>query len=271
MVNKSELEPRISIMTFDRVESAKIVGIPYTTLANWGEELGITPSVRDAGKRGVQALYGVNDLFKAALAKKQLEGGLSKKVARVTVGAISDLLSAAGVFTTGEEIGGLLATGKDLEYIPRKNWDDPAKFQKDVLEHRGFCWILDLKPVMDDFMAAMLPVLQQHEMDEFGFVLEGPAKLGVYRLTLRDGTKFEAETFEAVFGQVNAHLEAALSPKASALARAMKESAAHRNALSTAAVDDMEDMARFVGYANAQEFSEDIANVRKTLQEISAK
>jgi hypothetical protein len=263
MVNKSELAPHIALMTFDRVESAKILGIPYTTLSNWVEELGLTPSVRNSGKRGVQALYAAPDLFRGMLAKVQLEGGLAKKAARATASVIMDLLDAAEVLTSfpAKKFGFLLGTGSEIKYVAREGWDDPAKLHKDLLSNGGLCWIIDLKQVTDDLLSAMIPVIQDHVMQEFGFVLDGPGKLGLHRLTLRDGTKLESETFDSLMQKLRRHtITAALADGARRAGRVDPDDLA-----------DMEDMARFVGYANAQEFSEDIANVRKTLQEISAK
>ncbi len=263
MVNKSELEPHIALMTFDRVESAKILGIPYTTLSNWGEELGVTPSVRNSGKRGVQALYAVPDLFRGMLAKVQLEGGLAKKAARATASVIMDLLDAAEVLTSfpAKKFGFLLGMASEIQYVPRENWNEPAKLHEDLSTKGGLCWIIDLKQVTDDLLSAMIPVIQDHVMQEFGFVLDGPGQLGVHRLTLRDGTILESETFESLMKKLQRHR----------ITAALAEGARRTGRVDPADLADMEDMARFVGYADAQEFSDDIANVRKALQELSAK
>jgi hypothetical protein len=266
MVNITREALRAIGFGFNRSESARILGIPATTLANWNEELGIVPSVQDAGIRGVSAMYSIDDLFRAAIAKRQLQGGLSKKCARATAGMIAKLLAEAGVTTESEHkpLGGLLGTGSHLIYVPRAQMDDPEQLQRSISENKEFCWVLDLLPVFEGLLSALRPVIFEH----LGFELEGPATSGVYRLTLLDGTKFEGESLEAVLSKLRRHRTkvTAGSQVASALSRAMR----HRG-IDPDVRDDMEDLARFVGYSDAAEFSEDIANVRKTLEEIALK
>jgi hypothetical protein len=263
MVNKGELEPHIGLTTFNRTESARILGIPPTTLANWGEELGIFPLSQDAGTRGVPSLYSEDRLFRAAIAKRQLEAGLSKKCARVTSQAIVDLLYAAGVTKEGhfKPVGGLLGTGSHLIYVPREQMDNAEQLQMSISQHKDFCWVMDLRPVLDGLLAAMRRVI----FERLGFEIEGPGNTGgVYRLSLLDGTKFESESFDSVLEKFRRH-----QTKKGTLASLLGRS--RTRGLDRDVLDDMEDLARFVGYANAEEFSSDIEDIRETLKEVSSK
>ena len=201
--------------------------------------------------------------FRGMLAKVQLEGGLAKKAARATASVIMDLLDAAEVLTSfpAKKFGFLLGMASEIQYVPRENWNEPAKLHEDLSTKGGLCWIIDLKQVPDDLLSAMIPVIQDHVMQEFGFVSDGPGQLGVHRLTLRDGTILESETFESLMKKLQRHR----------ITAALAEGARRTGRVDPADLADMEDMHHFVGYADAQEFSDDIANVRKALQELSAK
>lgn len=258
-------ETILRLCSFDRVEAARIVGVPYTTFGNWAEELGIVPDARDEKRRGVPALYSSDALFIGGTAKALLEGGLSKKAVRVASNILPAIWKAADWPSSGKEIGGLVGTGKALTYLPREKWEDRAELQKTIAEQTDLCWILDLKPIFDRILAATLPVLQSHIMDEYGFILR-KSDDGRVRMTFRDGRELEGDSIDSIDEQLDAltnKFPREVSYLAAAITRHTQEARAK--------ADDMEDAAQFVGYSDAQAFDDDLTRVRETLKEIATK
>jgi hypothetical protein len=240
-------------MGFDRTQSAKIVGLPYPTVTNWANAGFIVPSIRDEGISGVPALYDLTDCFKLSVAKRLTESGISISEVNPTLSAVGKALREdRDLAGHRKPIGGVIGSRGNATYVDRTTWNAPELAE--LIRSRECSWALDLEPISKGLREAALPFIKENMLRAFGFFSEKGSVPGTFKVTLDDGAVFEGDNDQLEKQLRLHHLKIALGRR-----RVVKP------AIDPAAAADIEDMARFVGYHDAEEFTADIRRVQDVI------